>query len=103
VVRDLVRGIAESGQWAETHRTGAAKVVAPYFRQDEKLLNYVLTTPPNRVSYAMLNPSDKDIQKIADMALKMGLLKQRMLAKDILDRRFIPKHIKPAKIDPDKP
>src|ERR1017187_8445798 len=36
VVRDLVRGIAQSGAWAETHRAEAAKLVAPYFRQDEK-------------------------------------------------------------------
>src|SRR3954447_22823502 len=35
VVRDLVRGIAESGEWAETHRTEAAKIVSPYFKQDE--------------------------------------------------------------------
>jgi len=33
VVRDLVRGIAESGEWAEGHRLEAAKVVAPYFRR----------------------------------------------------------------------
>ncbi|MDQ3917738.1 MAG: ABC transporter substrate-binding protein, partial [Acidobacteriota bacterium] len=31
VVRDLVRGIAESGEWAEEHRAEAAKVVSPYF------------------------------------------------------------------------
>ncbi len=30
VVRDLVRGIAESGEWAETHRVDAARLVAPY-------------------------------------------------------------------------
>src|ERR671920_1363310 len=31
VVRDLVRGIAESGEWAERNRLDAAKVAAPYF------------------------------------------------------------------------
>jgi len=51
VVRDLVRGIAESGEWAQVHRLEAAKVVAPYFRQDEKPFAYVLTQPPDRVSY----------------------------------------------------
>jgi NitT/TauT family transport system substrate-binding protein len=38
VVRALVRGIAESGEWAERNRLGAAKVASPYFRQDEKLV-----------------------------------------------------------------
>ncbi len=51
VVKDLVRGIAESGEWAETHRVEAARLVSPYFRQDEKLVRYVLTQPPDRVSY----------------------------------------------------
>ncbi len=70
VVRDLVRGIAESGEWAEGHRLEAAKVVAPYFRQDEKVIRYVLTQPPDRVSYRMLTPTDEDLQKINDMAVK---------------------------------
>ena len=29
---------------------------SPYFRQDEKLVRYVLTQPPDRVSYRMLTP-----------------------------------------------
>src|SRR5688572_27628416 len=48
VVRDLVRGIAQSGEWAETHREEAAKLVSPYFRQNEKVLNFVLTSEPHR-------------------------------------------------------
>src|ERR1044071_7102985 len=49
VVRDLVRGIAESGEWAETHRLEAAKVASPFLRQNEKGVRYVLTQPPDRV------------------------------------------------------
>jgi NitT/TauT family transport system substrate-binding protein len=51
VVKDLVRGIAESGEWAETHRPEAARLVAPYFRQNEEVIRYVLQQPPDRVSY----------------------------------------------------
>src|SRR5262249_38153039 len=47
VVKDLVRGIAESGAWADGHRLEAAKVAAPYFVQDEKVVRYVLTQPPD--------------------------------------------------------
>ena len=64
-----MRGIAESGEWAETHRLEAATLVSPYFRQDEKLVRYVLTQPPDRVSYRMLTPADEEMQRIADMAL----------------------------------
>lgn len=99
VVRDLVRGIAESGEWAERHRIEAAKVVSPYFRQDEQLVRFVLTKPPDRVSYRMLNPSDEEMQRIADMALRAGLLEKHVDVRDVLDRSFIPADIKPADID----
>jgi len=98
VVKDLVRGIAESGEWAETHRLEAAKVAAPYFRQDEKVVRYVLTQPPDRVSYRMLTPTDEDLQKIHDMALKAGILEKPIEMKDLIDRSFIPEEIKPASI-----
>ncbi|MDX6695202.1 MAG: NitT/TauT family transport system substrate-binding protein [Blastocatellia bacterium] len=99
VVRDLVRGIAESGEWAETHRLEAARVAAPYFRQDEKLIRYVLTEPPNRVSYRMLTPTDEDLQQIQDMALKVGILDHPIRMSDLIDRQFIPQDIKAADID----
>jgi len=98
VVRDLVRGIAESGEWADGHRLEAAKVVAPYFRQDEKVLRYVLTQPPDRVSYRMLTPTDEELQRIHDMALKAGILQRPINMKDLIDREFIPASIKPADI-----
>lgn len=98
LVSDLVRGIADSGEWAETHRLDAAKIAAPYYRQNEKVVRYVLTQPKDRVSYRMLTPSDKDIQDIADMALKAGLLTKPALARDVIDRHFIPKTIVPAPI-----
>jgi NitT/TauT family transport system substrate-binding protein len=98
LVRDLVRGIAESGEWAETNRLEAAKLVTPYFRQDEKILRFVLTQPPDRVSYRMLTPTDEELAKIRDMALKAGILTQRIEMRDLVDRSFIPTDIKPAVI-----
>jgi NitT/TauT family transport system substrate-binding protein len=98
VVRDLVRGIAESGEWAEQHRLDAAKIAAPYFRQNEKVVRYVLTRPPDRVSYRMLTPTDEDLQKIEDMALKAGILKKPVSMHDLIDREFIPADIRPARI-----
>ena len=99
MVKDLVRGIAESGEWAETHRLEAAKVAAPYFRQDEKVVRYVLTQPPDRVSYRMLTPTDEDLQQIHDMALKARILEKPIEMKDLIDRSFIPAEIKPAAIN----
>ena len=99
VVTDLVRGIAQSGKWAETHRAEAAKLVSPYYRQDEKVLNYVLTADPHRVSYLQLTPTDEDLQQIQDMGLQMKLLTKRVPMSELIDREFVPKEITPAPID----
>jgi NitT/TauT family transport system substrate-binding protein len=93
MVRTLVAGIAASGEWAETHREQAATLAAPYFRQDEALLKYVLTTPGDRVSYRQLTPEDKDIQLIHDMALEAGLLQTPIEISKLVDRQFVPKII----------
>lgn len=103
VVRDLVRGIAESGEWADRNRLDAAKVAAPYFNQDPKLLSFVLTQPPDRVSYRQLTPTDKDMQDIMHYAIKAGILKKPIALGDLVDRRFIPETIQPANIDATKP
>ena len=97
-VRDLVSGIARSGAWADSHRMEAAKIVAPMYRQDQKLLEYVLTTPKDRVSYAMLTPTHDDMQKIADAALDQKILQKPCSVSDLLDLEFIPKDIHPADI-----
>ena len=98
VVRDLVRGIAQSGAWADDHRLEAATIAAPYFWQEEKLLRFVLTEPPDRVSYRMLTPTDAELTKIRDMALKAGILTKAIEMQDLVDRSFIPTEIEPVQL-----
>lgn len=102
VVRDLVRGIAESGAWAETHRKDAAVLAARYYRQDPKVLNYVLTSSPRRVSYVKLTPSQDELQAIADVGIKIGFLKKRIQMSSLLDVSFVPEHVVPAAIKVEK-
>src|SRR5215213_7366025 len=99
VVRDLVRGINESGEWTERNREDAAKLVSPYFRQDEKLLRYVLTQPADRVTYRNLNPTDEEMQKILEMGISLGFLKTRTPMNELMDKSFFPEQIKAAEID----
>jgi NitT/TauT family transport system substrate-binding protein len=98
VVRDLVRGIAQSGMWADSHRAEAARLVAPYYRQNVNVLNYVLTSNPERVKYENLTPTDADLQKIEDMGIKLGYLKKHTPMSELIDRSFVPKDITPAAI-----
>jgi NitT/TauT family transport system substrate-binding protein len=102
VVRDLVRGIAQSGAWAETHRAEAARIAAPYFRQSVKVLNYVLTSEPHRVKYVDLAPSFQDLQQIQDLGIRLGMLTKHIPMSELIDNRFVPDHIEPAAIDVSK-
>jgi NitT/TauT family transport system substrate-binding protein len=97
-VRDLVRGIADSGEWAERNRLDAARVAAPYFHQDRKLVEFVLTEPPDRVSYRQLTPSDDDMREIMQYSLAAGILRHPIELGDLVDRRFIPDRVVPADI-----
>jgi NitT/TauT family transport system substrate-binding protein len=101
VVRDLVRGIAESGEWAEGHRLEAARLAArkEYYNQDQHLLEFVLTHPADRVSYRSLTPTDEDLKTIMRYSIKAGLLTRELDLASIVDRRFIPAHISAAQID----
>ena len=80
----------------------SSKTGAPYYRQDEKVLNYVLTSEPRRVSYVQLTPTEQDFQQIQDMGLKMGLLTKHMPLSDLIDRDFIPQDMIAAPIDVNK-
>lgn len=99
IVKELVRGIADSGEWAEYNREKAAQIVAPFFRQDENVVRYVLQQPPDRVSYRMLTPTVEELQKIHDMGVKTGILQNPDSVTDIFDKSFIPPDIKPANIE----
>ena len=103
IVRDLVRGIAESGEWAERHRLEAARVAArkEYYNQDRALLEFVLTHPADRVSYRGLTPTDEDLRSIMHYAIKAGILTHEIDLGSLVDRRFIPEHIAAANITAD--
>ena len=90
LVRDLVRGIASSGEWAEKNRREAAKISAPYFRQDEKVVWHVLSSPPDRVSYLQLEPTDKELEEIRDMGIKAGILLKKLPIDEYVDRSYLP-------------
>jgi NitT/TauT family transport system substrate-binding protein len=91
-VQDLVDGIAKSGLWLEKgmdHRMAAAEAVAKnYYNQDPRLLRYVLSTPPDRVTYSKLSLARADFENIAEMAVKAGILKTKIPFEMYADPRF---------------
>jgi len=91
-VQKLVDGIAASGKWLEggmDHRMKAAETVAKnYYNQHPRLLSYVLSKPPDRVTYSNLRLAQAEFEYIVDLAIEGGVLKRRLAFEEYADIRF---------------
>lgn len=91
-VQDMVTGIARSGLWLEQgmdNRMKAAEAVATqYYNQDPRLLRFVLSKPPDRVTYDNLRLSKSEFQRIHDLALEAGVLDGPIAFEEYADTRF---------------
>jgi len=91
-VQALVDGIAKSGLWLDAgmdHRMRAADAVAKgYYNQDPRLLRFVLSKPPDRVTYSKLALARPDFEQIEQLAVETGILKRAIPFEDYADPRF---------------
>ncbi len=91
-VQDLVTGIAKSGLWLEggmDHRMKAAVAVATqYYNQNPRLLKFVLSKPPDRVTYGNLRLAKAEFEYISQLALEAGILKKPIAFDEYADTRF---------------
>lgn len=91
-VQDMVTGIARSGLWLEQgmeNRMKAAEAVATqYYNQDPRLLRFVLSKPPDRVTYDNLRLARVEFQRIHDLALEAGVLDGPIAFEEYADTRF---------------
>ena len=74
VVKLLVEGAARSGVWAARNTPAAAKIAAQYWNQPPELVEYALSTPPNRIRYDQFVPRQEEMQRMADLMVHFNLL-----------------------------
>ena len=100
-IQRLVNGIAASGKWLDqslAHRLDAAQFVSKnYYNQNPRLLTYVLSKPPDRVTYSRLKPLRADFEEIELLAKEAGILKGTAHFEDYVDDSFAPD---PAGVQP---
>jgi NitT/TauT family transport system substrate-binding protein len=93
-VQALVDGIAKSGVWLDQHmnnRMQAAQFVAKgYYNQEPRLLEFVLSKPPDRVKYTNLNVRRKDFEEIQQIGLESGILVKKLDFLQYADPSFVP-------------
>lgn len=101
-VQRLVDGIARSGMWLDqdkddpektwNHRMQASQFVSQkyYGNQDPKLLEFVLSKPPDRVKYTNLTVRRKDFEEIERYFKESGGFKGTVGFDDYTDTSFVP-------------
>jgi NitT/TauT family transport system substrate-binding protein len=93
-VQALVDGIAKSGKWLDTtmdHRMQAAKFVAAgYYNQHSRLLEFVLSKPPDRVKYTDLELQRANFEEIERLAKQAGIFEGKVGFDDYADPSFVP-------------
>ncbi len=93
-IQKLVNGIATSGKWLDTdmtNRMDAAQFVATgYYNQNPRLLSFVLSKPPDRVTYSRLKPLRADFEEIEQLAKEAGIINGTVRFEDYADDSFAP-------------
>lgn len=91
-VQQLVNGIARSGKWLDQdmeNRMDAAKFVSRnYYNQNPRLLEFVLSKPPDRVTYTDLEPLRPDFAEIEQLGRESGILAGTAHFDDYVDPSF---------------
>lgn len=91
-VQRLVSGIADSGMWLEDgmdNRMAAAQFVSKrYYNQDPRLLEFVLSKPPDRVTYGNLALQRDNFREIEILGKQSGILEGTVSFDDYVDTRF---------------
>jgi len=91
-VQQLVTGIARSGKWLDQtvdHRLQASQFVAKhYYNQNPRLLEFVLSKPPDRVKYTNLVPLRKEFEEIERLGREAGILEGTAHFEDYTDTSF---------------
>lgn len=92
-VQRLVDGIARSGKWLDQdmgHRMQAAEFAGRhYYNQDPKLLQFVLSRPPDRVKYTNLTVRRGDFEEIEAIGRGSGILNGTAHFDDYADPSFV--------------
>ena len=88
-VHGLIREFAASAGWIEKHRHQAAIIGAAAYGLPERLLDHVLTSPSDRVSYDRLVPDQAEIGDIGADMVHWGLLQHVPSGREMVDLSWL--------------
>jgi NitT/TauT family transport system substrate-binding protein len=86
IVRMLVQGAARSGLWARKNTREAAEIASRYWNQPPDLVEYAMTTPKDRIVYDHFIPLEEEMEYMADLMVRFGLIKRPEIAGLVEDK-----------------
>jgi len=87
-VQELVSGMQRTAAFIEANPIQAAKGSVKIIGQKAEIVERVLTSPRDRLSFLNLVPARADFAATQDYMLKFGIAKQKVDLADYLDDRF---------------
>jgi NitT/TauT family transport system substrate-binding protein len=85
-VQLLVQSAARSGVWAQQNIPEAARIASQYWGQPVALIEFALNTPEKRIIYDKFLPKKEELQRMADMMKKYGLIRESNIEGLVEDR-----------------
>ena len=93
-VQQLVNYIMSSGTWldasaANRHLAGDLAAGQRFFNQKPEVLRFVLTNPPDRVTYGDLRVVRSEFDEIMQLALEAGMISRPIAFEKYVDESFV--------------
>ena len=88
-VSELLNTFCREAVWIEGHREEAAVLGARMYGLSASLLRYVLTSLPDRVSYAHILPNPEEFDRIGQAMLRAGLVEHVPKGEEIVDLTWL--------------
>lgn len=93
-VQELVNNLVDTGRFIEKNPKEAAALSTKYLGQKPEVIEYVLNTPKDRVTYDNLMPTLEDFKATQDYMLKFGITNKEVDLNEYVDASFARKAYK---------
>ncbi|WP_425060075.1 hypothetical protein SCACP_07230 [Sporomusa carbonis] len=90
-VEELVGGLAKAANFIDANPQEAAKLSLKYLGQKQEVIEYVLTNPKGRITFANLVPNLQDFAVTQDYLVQFGITKDKIDLVQYIDDRFAKK------------
>jgi NitT/TauT family transport system substrate-binding protein len=92
-VQELVNYVLGAGKWLDTQPANREKAIQlaagrKYFNQDPKILRFVMTQPPDRVTYGDLRMVPEEFDDLMQLSVAAGTLKHPVPYATYVDDSF---------------